>query len=290
MLTYYIVVPIIYLLSYIPTGILYRFAHVIAFILNKIVGYRHKVVITNVRNSFPEKSEKEIQAIAKESYLHLAYRIVESIRCYSISKEEIENRISIKNIEVFDDCYKQGRHIVQMVGHIGPWEFDTYKLSLICKHKLYAIVSKVSNPHFNNLIQRTRGRLGMHLIFMQDSKKFFETPLPEPSLVTFICDQSPSNPDRAHWSNFLHRDTAFFTGAERYAKLHNSVVIFTKVTMNKEEGHYIGEFIKITDTPNETAPGEITEKFVRLLEQQIQETPADWLWSHKRWKHKRNSN
>jgi KDO2-lipid IV(A) lauroyltransferase len=173
-----------------------------------------------------------------------------------------------------------------MVGHIGAWEFGGYKLSVATPYKLFGIVSLVSNPYFNNMIQRTRAKMGMRLIPMDKSKEFFKEDLMELSMGVFISDQSPSSPERAYWTTFLNQDTPFFTGAARYARQHHCAVVYPKIVQVKR-GYYSAEFIKITDTPDTTSENEMIEKFARILEQHIKEHPADWLWSHKRWKHKR---
>lgn len=286
MILYYLLVPILYFFSYLPSSWLYNMADVVAFILRVFVKYRKQVVYTNLKTSFPEKSEVEIEAIARQSYRHLAYRIVENIKCVTITRAEVNRRMQAPNLHVLDEYYKQGRHVVLMVGHIASWEFGGYKLSINCLHWTFGIVSSVSNQRFNNLVQRTRARMGMHLVQMRDSKEFFKQDLKQLSLGVFISDQSPSNPDRAYWTNFMNRETAFFTGAERYARANNCVVLYPKMVQT-EKGYYTAELITIAENPNEEPEHAITEKFVRILEDHLREHPADWLWSHKRWKHKK---
>jgi Kdo2-lipid IVA lauroyltransferase/acyltransferase len=288
MITYYIVMPVLYFLAFLPTGWLYAVSDFFAFILYYVVRYRKQVVFNNLRNSFPEKSEAEITAIAKQSYKNLADRAIENIKCISISRAEIIKRIPVKNQHLLSDLYNQKRNVVLVLGHIGSWEFATYRLSTLCDYKLYGLVSLVSNPYFNRMIQTTRGKMGMHLITMQESRAFSEKELKDLSLVAFIADQSP-RPERAYWTTFLNQETGFFTGAERYAKAHNCAVIYGKVSQTKR-GYYNGEFIHITDNAALEPDNFVTEKFVRLLENQIKELPADWLWSHKRWKHKKPHN
>ena len=286
MITYYLLLPVLYFFAYLPTSVLYKLADVLAFVLRVVIRYRKDVVYTNLRNSFPEKSETEIEQIAKESYQHLADRVVENIRCLTISKQEIEKRVVAGNIQMLNDYYHKGRNVILIVGHIGSWEFGGYRTSINALHWIFGIVSMVSNKRFNELIQRTRGKMGMHLIPMNESKEFFKKELPNISLGIFISDQSPSNSEKSYWTNFLHQESAFFKGAESYAKLHNCVVLYPKIVQTKR-GYYSAEIIVITESPNETAENEITEKYVRLLEKHIQENPADWLWSHKRWKLKK---
>lgn len=285
MLTYYLLMPLLYFLAYLPTEWLYAVADFFAFVLYRIVGYRKAVVFRNLRESFPEKTEREIRDIARKSYLNLADRAMENIKCISISREEIIRRIPVKNNEVLEGLYSQRKNVVLVLGHIGSWEFATYRLSTLCKYKLYGLVSMVSNKYFNDMIQRTRAKMGMHLVAMQESREFLEQELKEPSVIAFIADQSPTRPERAYWTTFLNQPTGFFTGAERYARRHNCAVIYGKVVQTKR-GYFDGEFIKITENAALEAENFVTEKFVRLLEGQIKAKPEDWLWSHKRWKHK----
>jgi len=287
MISYYLIIPILYFFAYLPTSWLYKIADVVAFVLYSVIGYRKEVVLTNLRNSFPEKSEAEIQQIAKETYTHLADRIVENIKSMTITKEEVMERTTAKNIEVIQDLYDKNRNVVLMVAHITAWEFGGYLLCTMAKHKIWGIASKLTNPYFNDMVQRTRGKMGMHILFMQDSSEFFKQPVMPGSLGVFFGDQSPSNRDKSYWTTFLHQETAFFKGGEAYAKLHDCAVVYAKI-VQVSRGHYTAELIPVTEHPRETTENEITERFVRLLEQQIRETPAHWLWSHKRWKLKRN--
>ena len=286
MLLYYLLVPILYFFAYLPTNLLYKLSYAIAFVLRDVIGYRKKVVLTNIRNSFPEKSEAEIQQIARESYRHLADRVVENLKCMTITMPEVEERVIITNPEMLHEVYNRGQHLVMMVGHIATWEFGGYRAVTASAHENFAIVAPVNNKRFNQLIQRTRGKMGMNLIMMNESKAFFALPLTKPTAGIFISDQSPSNMKTCYWTTFLNQDSAFFTGAERYARMHNAAVIYPKITERKH-GYFNAEIIKITDDPNSLPEFGVTEKFVRILEQQIRENPSDWLWSHRRWKHKR---
>jgi Kdo2-lipid IVA lauroyltransferase/acyltransferase len=286
MLIYYLIAPILLFLGNLPSSVLYKFASGIGFILYRIVGYRKAVVQQNIANSFPEKSASEKEKIAQDSYQHLADRIVENLKCLSISKEEVHNRIEVTNIELMHEYYRKNKSVVVLLGHIGSWELGGYKASLILKHKTYGLVSLLTNPHFNDLIQRTRGKMGMHLVGMKHAKDFFEQPLTQPSTIIFIGDQSPSNPQNAYWTNFLNQDTAFFTGGERYARKHDCAVVYVAIKQVKR-GYYNIEVINICDDVKAIPENEVTQSFIQMLEKTLRENPSDWLWSHKRWKHKR---
>jgi KDO2-lipid IV(A) lauroyltransferase len=286
MLIYYLVVPVLLFFSYLPSAVLYKLAHAIAWVLEHVVHYRKKVIWQNLHHAFPEKSDAELQKIYSQSYRHLAYRIVETIKCFTITAEEVQARVQIQNPEMISDCYAAGRHVVLLVGHIASWEYGGYKASLFYPYQTSAVVSLVKNPYFNRLIQKSRGKFGMHLITNNESKKIYTTELDRLNMTILISDQSPSNLKTAYWTNFLNQDTAFFTGGERYARQNNCVVIYPKIVQGKP-GWYTAELIKIADNPNDLPENAVTEKYVQVLEQHIRQHPADWLWSHKRWKHKR---
>lgn len=286
-MVYYLVVPFLYLLSWLPMGVLYLLADVTAFVLRVVVRYRRKVVMQNLCNSFPEKSEAELNTVAGDFYHNLADRMVEGIKCISISREDILKRCPVENYQLVESYCKQGRSVVAVLGHCGSWEMACLSSSIyIDKYTKYSIYTAGRNKQFDDFLKRTRGRFGMQLISMQQTPHYLRHGFGGVSVGMYLADQNHSNPKRAYWTKFLHQDTPFMTGAARFAKAHNSVLLFVKVKQLKR-GYYSIENITLEENPNNFTEQQLTEKFVKALEQQIQERPADWLWSHKRWKHKR---
>lgn len=286
MITYYLVVPLLYLLAYLPTPVLYRLADVLAFVLYRVIGYRKNVVLSNLRKSFPEKSEKDIHQIAKESYTHLADRVIENIKCFTITEEEFLRRCQVENIEVVNKLYNEGRDVVLMIAHTGSWEWAGYVAHTLTKFTIYGVYSPASNKYFNDLIIRTRGKMGMRLVSMKDTSAYFKEKKEDQTFHVFFSDQSPSNPNNAYWTTFLHQDTAFFYGGARYAIKHNAIPIYANIRQVKR-GHYSVKITIIKDDVSQCTPEDIVQRYAELLEQQLMERPSDWLWSHKRWKRQR---
>ncbi len=286
MLTYYLVVPFLYLFSYLPTNVLYKLADGLAFVLRDVIGYRKAVVLTNLRNSFPEKTETEIQQIAKETYTHLADRVIENIKCLTISEAEFLNRCQVENIEVLTKLYDEGRDVVLMIAHTGSWEWAGYVAHTLTKFKIYGVYSPASNKYFNDLIIGTRGKMGMNLISMKDTSAYFKEKKEEKTLHVFFTDQSPSNPNNAYWTKFMNQDTPFFYGGARYAIKHNCIPVFANIIQLKR-GYYRVRITVIKDDVTNCTPDEIVQGYAELLEKQLKDRPSDWLWSHKRWKHTR---
>jgi KDO2-lipid IV(A) lauroyltransferase len=286
MVTYYLVVPFLYLFSYLPTDVLYKLADALAFVLRKVIKYRRDVVFKNLRNSFPEKSEAEIQQIAKESYTHLADRVIENIKCLHITEEEFMRRCKLddKSAALLNRLYNEGRDIVVMVAHTGAWEWGGYVANRNTPYTTYGVYSPVKNKYFNKLVIETRGQMGMHLVSMASTSDYFKQRKEERTLHVFFTDQSPSNPANAYWTKFMHQDTAFFYGGARYAIKHNCVPVYTHVQQVKR-GYYTIHLDVIAEDVSNISPDKIVQGFADRLEKQLHDYPADWLWSHKRWKH-----
>lgn len=286
MILYYLVVPVLYLLAYLPSPVLYKLADFLAFLLSDVFKYRKTVVLTNLRNSFPEKSEEEINKISKASYIHLADRVVENIKCLTIKEEEFLSRCEVDNIEVLTKLYDEGRDVVLMLAHANCWEYAGYVAHTKTKFKIFGVYSPAKNKYFDNLIVSTRGKLGMHMISMKDTSAYFKEKPLERTFHVFFTDQSPSNPNNAYWTTFLNQDTAFFYGGARYAVKHNCIPVFAKIKQ-VSRGYYRTYLTVIKDDVTGCTPDDIVQRFSELLEEQLHENPSDWLWSHKRWKRKK---
>ena len=266
---------------------LYGISDVVYFLIYRVVGYRKKVVFENLHNSFPEKSEEEIKQIAKGFYQHLADIFVEFLKGYSISEEEILKRNKVLNPEVLFKYKPLNQPVILITGHIGNWEWIIHPMKLT-GIPMDIVYQKLSNNFINNLTIFVRGRFSTTpLIEKEDSiRKTIE----RNAIFRGLClasDQSPTHWKSAYWMKFLHQDSGFFTGTERIARKFDYPVIYTDMRKVKR-GFYEIEFIEIAKPSYKDLPvGEITERFVKMLEKSIQANPSEYLWSHRRWKHKR---
>ena len=287
MLGYYLTIPFVYLLSYLPFGVLYAIADIIAFVLHRIIRYRKALIIQHLQQAFPEKDTGEINTLVEQYYKHLGDRIVESIKCTTISREEVLKRCPVENYELVENLCKQGKNVVAVLGHCGSWEMACLSASIyISGYRKYAVYTAASNKRFDNFLKRTRGRFGMQLLSMKEMPAYLRFGFGGVAVGMYLADQGHSNPRRAYWTRFLNRETGFMTGPARFAKGHNGALVFVKVKQTVR-GHYSIENVLLADDVQALTEQELTERFVRLLEQQIHEAPSDWLWSHKRWKHAR---
>ncbi len=272
-------------LSLLPYPLLYLLSDIIFLIMYRVIGYRKEVVFTNLKNSFPNKSKQELKKIMSDFYRHLCDIIMESVKGFTISEKQLRKRLIIKNPEFSNYFADKGQSIIFVGGHYNNWEICAQAFAMYSNHKCIGIYKPLSNAFINHKIYTSRSKYGMHLISMKQTKKSFEDG-DEPKAIVFGSDQNPANPKRAHWVQFLNQDTGVLFGVERYAKEYDWPVVFVSISKAKR-GYYEVEYSLVTDKPNKEPHGKITEDFTKRLEQDIINQPQYWLWSHKRWKHKR---
>ena len=284
---YYTSLPFIFFVSLLSFPLLYLVSDFFFFIICRIIGYRKKVVRRNLKNSFPEKSDAEISQLTKDFYRYLCDLFLETFKTLTISKNEAVKHFQLtsETISLFNKYYEQRRSIIIVMGHSGNWEWAGNTFSILCKNQLYVIYHPLMNPHFNKLIYRMRTRFGTQLIEMKNTFKDMVKSKNIVSATAFIADQTPA-PESAYWTKFMNQDTPVFTGTEKIARKLNYPVVFVSVNRIKR-GYYIANAETLFENPALTAVGEISEAHIKRLEQEIIKQPEIWLWSHKRWKHKR---
>lgn len=276
-------------LSKLPFSILYRFSDFLYQIMYHLVGYRRKVVRNNLKRSFPEKSSSEIVFIEKQFYRHFCDLVLESFKLFSISEKEIRERMIFDNHEIMNNFLEKGRSVIIAGGHYGNWEMFAVASQLYWKHQGVALYKPLANPWFEQVMRQTRGKFGLNIVPIQKTKEFFEQLHPKPTATIFGMDQSPSKVKSSHWMTFLGQDTAVIFGTEKYSRTYNQPVIFGRI-LKVKRGYYRTHFELVTDNPSELQHAAIIEKVMHLLEADIQQAPQWWLWTHRRWKHKRTEN
>lgn len=280
-----IAVFFLYLISLLPFAVLYLIADFIYLILYYIVGYRRKVVQQNLRNSFPDKPEQELREIEKKYYHYLADLMIETIKAFNISAGEIKKRMLLPNEEVLTNYLGNNRNIVVAVAHYGNWEWGALRTSFITAHPRIIIYKPLHNKTFDSLFIRMRSKFGVTLVAMKSTLRKMAELRNKVSLSVFVSDQTPVREEVQYFTSFLNQPTAVFLGVEKVAKLMDSVVVFADIRRLRR-GFYACTFVPLVAEAKLSATYEITNAHVRYLENVINEEPAYWLWSHRRWKFK----
>ncbi|QYA26171.1 lysophospholipid acyltransferase family protein [Gramella sp. MT6] len=269
-----------YLISLLPMPILYFISDVLYIIVYKVVSYREKVVRYNLVNAFPERTGYEINIIEKKFYHHLCDIAVEAIKTLTISEKEIKKRLIIRNPELLLDFQKKHQSILMYAAHQGNWEWLVY-LPIYFQIPSYTFYKPLKNGYFNELFLTIRERFGVKCIA---AKKGYRTIIRQKNenlsvMNCIIGDQSPKRKQAKIWKEFMYRETAFLTGAEKIADRTGPAVVFPNFRKIKR-GHYELQFHIVEKTETSS----IIDNYIKLLESSIRKSPELWLWSHKRWK------
>jgi len=283
---YYTVLPLFWSISLLPISVLYLFSDFLYFIIFVLIGYRKQVVLENLRNSFPDKAEQEINLIMRNYFHYLCDLLVEVLKGATMTKEEYQQRWTADATEV-NKIHAQNRSAIFILGHFGNWEAAAPVCTFYSNYHVNIIYKPIANSYVEKLINKIRTRFDNKVTPMDKILRQMIKDKNKQDLIAyaFVSDQSPS-PQNAYWMNFLNQDTAVFTGVEKIAQKLNIPVIYISV-QRKKRGHYHIQPTVLFENPKDTQEGEIMQAFMKHLEQDIINNSACWLWSHRRWKHKR---
>jgi len=171
------------------------------------------------------------------------------------------------------------------MGHYGNWEWAGSTFTLETDYQLYVIYKPLSNKYWEDLMVKTRTMFGTKLIKVNNTLRDMINNKNEVSATAFIADQTPF-PENAYWTKFLNQNTPVFTGAEKISKKLNYPIVFINIIRTKR-GYYEIFAELLEQEPKNTAENEISERFINRLEKEIIKKPEIWLWSHRRWKHRK---
>lgn len=284
-LVYIIVYPFLWIISILPFRLLYLFSDGLYVLLYHVVGYRKKVVNSNLRLVFPEKSEKDILQIRKKFYKHLCDMFLEMAKTMSISRKSLKKRFKLINPEELKRLESLDKSILLMYGHYASWEWSLEIQNHIA-FKGFGVYKKLANPYFDKLAKDIRSKFKTTLINTKETINTINNNEANniKSIIAFLSDQSPRLTKEVYWGKFMGVDIPCFTGAERLAKKLDLTIAYLKVTKVKR-GYYEAEILTLAENPQEYENYELTDIFLSEVEKQIYETPEYYFWTHKRWKH-----
>ena len=285
-LVYILVYPLLWIISILPFRLMYFLSDGFYILLYYIIGYRKKVVTNNLKLAFPEKTNQEISLIRKQFYHHLCDMMFEAIKSITISEAEMQKRYVFTNVEEIHKLEKENRSIVLFMGHYASWEW-IFILQTHVNHKGYAVYKRLSNKYFDALVKRIRAKYNSHLITTKETFSILIKAKENNELTFngFVFDQSPKLNKAVYWQEFMGIEVPVHVGAEILAKRLDMVTLFLKVKKVKR-GHYEATFLDINRNTKDYADFELTDLALKRVEEQINEAPEYYFWTHKRWKHR----
>ena len=273
-----------------PLPVLYELSRALFRGAYYVFRWRRPLAAANLRNAFPEKTESERAAILKQSYRNLADLIVETLYGYGASAADMQARVRIENPELMKQCAEQGRSVVLLAAHFCNWEWLLLSAGVQLGIPIDAVYKPQKVAAFDRFLRDGRSRFGGNPIPADNF--MFEVMKRKGGARAYalVADQTPQKQEEKHWSHFLNQDTAFFVGADKIARILNAPVLF--VAMRRErKGYYSARLDLLASPPylphpdSDATGAEIIERYARALENEIRASPADWLWTERKWKY-----
>ena len=274
-------------LSRLPFVMLYGLASFLAWLAYRVFPYRQHVVRENLGKAFPDLDEPALRQVMRRYYESFAQVLVELIKSATLSPDAYRERVTIMNLEGPCGVLASGKPVLLVAAHQCNWEWMLLGLSLQLGYRVDAAYKPLVNPWAEREMLRLRTRFGARLIPAKGLLPDIIKHRKDVRAIAMVADQEPTTSEHKHWTRFLNRDTAFYMGAEEISRATRYPAFF--ITMRRvSRGHYEMGFKPLTAQGEALAPGEFTERYARLVEEQIHAAPPDWPWSHKRWRLKKS--
>ncbi|MEN9609834.1 MAG: hypothetical protein RLZZ628_648 [Bacteroidota bacterium] len=278
---------VVFLFRLLPFSMLYRLSDGLTFLLYYVIRYRKTMVWNNLKRSFPTKTDAELKHIVYEQYRNFSDILFESFKGFSISMEEMISRYVFTNPEVLNNDYTMGGSSILMAAHYSNWEWGATCMGSYYDRIILGFYKPIKNKLIDNYVQTKRSLDKTQLVSIRDTKMVFEKYKNQACAYALVADQNPTSPN-SHWIKFLNQDTVCLHGGDKYARQTGYPVFFLDMKRVKR-GHYTVAIEYLVKNPLECVEGEITQKFMSRLERKLIEAPNDWLWTHNRWKHKKQA-
>lgn len=280
---YYIVYGLLRLLSFLPMTVLYLLSDFAYFIVFYVAGYRKEVVMNNLLIAFPEKTEEERKAIMKEFYHNFCDTFLEIIKMFSWSEKEIKKRFTC-NSDVLNNFAGTDQNVLLVSGHYFNWEMANLGLGAVSKMPFVVVYMPIRNKAMEKIMYDLRRKTGVILVPATDFQNQVKEHTKTQHALILVGDQSPGNPTKGYWTNFFSKPAPFPRGPEMGARRNNNVVIYADFYKVKR-GYYNCELELLASNASGYKEGQMTRLIVDKIENSIRKRPANYLWSHRRWKH-----
>ena len=271
----------------VPLAALYGLASFLGWLTFRFFPYREQVVRENLSKAFPGYNEQQLREVMRRYYLGFAQMLMEIVKSVRMPAHELRRRVRILNLEAPRALLAQGHSVLLVAAHQCNWEWMLLSLSIELGYPLDAAYKPLVNDWAEREMKKVRTRFGSRLVPAKDLLPDILKRRGVVRAVAMVADQEPTTSEHKYWTHFLGRDTAFYMGPEEIARVTRFPVFF--IAMRRiARGYYEMEFQPLAAGGAVGPTGSLTERYARMVEQQIHAAPPYWPWSHKRWKLKRS--
>src|SRR5690242_3190095 len=270
-------------LARVPLGALYGLAGFVGWLTFCFFPYREQVIRENLSKAFPGFNEMQLREVMRRYYLGFAQMLMEIIKSVRMPAAELHQRVRILNIEAPRAILARGKSVLLVAAHQCNWEWMLLSLSLELGFPLDAAYKPLVDNWAEREMKKLRTRFGSRLVPAKELLPDIIKRRDVVRAVAMVADQEPTTSEHKYWTRFLNRDTAFYMGPEEIARVTRFPVFF--ISMRRTgRGYYEMRIEPLAEAGEVLSSGALTERYARRVERQIHDAPADWPWSHKRWK------
>ena len=275
------------LIAWLPFPLLYAAAWLAYLLLYHVFRYRRQVVADTLRQAFPELEEREVHALARRFYRHLARVAFEILKAQRMTRDDFRERVTLENPELLREYSNNfTESVIVLTIHQGNWEWMLHGATTALDIPIDPVYKPLHNEVVDKLIYDIRAQFGSRPLSMDASTRDILKRRREFRIFVMVADQAPIRSERSHWTEFMGREAAFYLGTEIIAKMTRFPVLFAQCHQ-QGTGYYRIEFHEVAKPPYDKESHEITEAYVRQIERAIRAEPHSWLWSNRRWKRDR---
>jgi KDO2-lipid IV(A) lauroyltransferase len=272
--------------SRLPLRALYAFSSFLYLLAFYVVRHRHQVIRGQLEKVFPDSSDAEHELIHKQFLKNFCDVVVEVLKSASMTEDDMRARVQIVNLEVARRYLDAGQSVMLVTSHLGNWEWLLHGVTLQLGYPVDAAYKPLHDQWAERLMLGIRSRFGARLVPAKELLADFLRRRGIVRAVAMNADQAPVSTDKRYWTRFLGQDTAFYIGAEQIARATRLPILYVRVTRIRR-GYYQVELTPLWDGREQTEPNAVTERYARACEIDVLKSPADWLWSYRRWRLKR---
>ena len=270
-------------LSRLPMWALYALSAFVYFLAYYLVRHRHKVIGDQLAKVFPSKSNAERNALHRRYLKNFCDVLVEVLKSVSMTPGDMVAHVQIRNIDEARKYLDAGKSVMLVTSHLCNWEWLLQGVALQLGYPLDAAYKPLHDQWAERLMLGVRSRFGARLIPAKELLTDFLRRRGVVRALAMNADQAPVSTDKRYWTQFLGQDTAFYIGAEQIARATRLPMMY--VSMRRvRRGYYEGELHVLWDGREAVEPNGITERYARTCEVDVLKSPADWLWSYRRWR------
>lgn len=275
------------LISRTPFALLYALAGFAGWLADRVFPYRERVVRENLTRAFPDFDEQRLRAVMRDYYRGFAQMFMEIIKSATMTPQQFLTRVAIRDLELPLAHLEAGQPVLLVAAHQCNWEWMLLALSLKLGYPLDAAYKPLVDGWAEREMKKLRTRFGSRLVPAKDLLADIIKRRDVVRAIAMVADQEPTTSETKHWTRFLNRDTAFYLGPEEITRVTRFPVFFIHMR-RLARGHYEMRFQPLAQGGETLPSGALTERYARLVEEQIRAAPPDWPWSHKRWKLKKS--